>query len=244
MTTVGYGDVTMKSKPGKVFGLVWTLFGAISFCLLTGTLTTFIMNLDKPQDSDMMNKRVGVLKDRTFDTFVASQQGAVVHYNENVQDFYADVVELILKLQKEEVDGILLDSYTLKYVSHYMLHHNNSERSWMEMSRFFIHHTVRAQKTYEGQKLTYGMLIKNTKDFEFFKFSIAESRLYIELTWDFHWNRLDDLPPASHDVSEAHRHSSFSRTVLAIAGVFVVVMVFALFYELRSNRRSLRSTVR
>ena len=82
------------------------------------------MNLERPQDSDMLYKTVGVLRDRTFDTFVASQHGGVVTYNKDVDDFYTDVMELITKLQNGNIDGMMLDSYALKFVTHYILHQN------------------------------------------------------------------------------------------------------------------------
>ena len=234
MTTVGYGDVTMKSKAGKVFGVLWMLFGAISFSLLTGSLTTLIMNLHAPQDCDMMNQRVGVIKGRVFDTFVVSQGGGIVCFNENVDNFHADVFELLLKLEQGDIDGVMLDSYTLKYVTYRMiLHRNNSVVRWDRVSGFFLHHTLRAEKTYEGQKLTYGMLIKELDDFEYFKDIIAESRLNIELTWNYHMNRLEEM---HHGHSELHEHSNFHDAVVIISVVVVVVILLGALYEAKRRK--------
>ena len=58
MTTVGYGDLGVQTKVGKMFAVAWVTFGIVAFGLLTGELTTHIMELKSPQIEQMKGKIV------------------------------------------------------------------------------------------------------------------------------------------------------------------------------------------
>ena len=247
MTTVGYGDKNMRTVPGKIFATFWILFGIVGFGLLTGELTTHIMKLKSPQVDSMSNARVGVLLNRQYETFVASQHGATIVMNNDDDDdddddigFYDDILLLLEKLSNKEIDGILLDMFTFKFLNTQTHTNHTGGSRWSAMKDFF-YTTVRNRKHYEGETLTYGFLIKHTSDYNYFRDSIAEERLRIELTWDYVWNQMDHAALMS-TTSEYYSLSSFNFILYGIMGVLGLVVTYGVVYEMcRKRKSSIRS---
>ena len=84
------------------------------FCFLTSLVTTELMFIMDPHHDSMTGRRVGVLKYRDYDaTLVVSEGGVVVETDG--WNFYSDVLLLMRKLRLNEIDGFVLDKYTLMY---------------------------------------------------------------------------------------------------------------------------------
>ena len=56
-----YGDVTPKSFPGRVFGIIWVLLGAVMMSLFTATvINTMQTAVDGTNCKDIEGKEVSV----------------------------------------------------------------------------------------------------------------------------------------------------------------------------------------
>ena len=190
MTTVGYGDKTPKSVSAKIFSVLWILIGITMFSMFTGLLTTAIMDANKPLNPDMRNADVGVLKYRAYDASLIALQGGNV-IETNGWNFCSDINQLMEKLRNKKVDGILLDKYTFWLVSKWFwfMKENDDYSSLMycmgirkdnELKaniEFFLHYTIRTKKTYDGERLSYGIPLKDEDVYEYFRDAIIDNHL-------------------------------------------------------------------
>ena len=111
MTTVGYGDKTPKSILARIFAIIWILTGIVVFGILTGELTTSIMQVNSPPPADMKDAQVGAIWYREYDEYVISHHGGNIIWNEET-NFSSDLIQLITKLEERKIDGFLLDKWT------------------------------------------------------------------------------------------------------------------------------------
>ena len=107
MTTVGYGDVLVRTPIGRYIALHWLLFGVLLTSICTATLTTTVTGLT----DHIYNKRVSVLES-SFEAKIAEH------------DYHADIVnassyeEVIELVRRGEVDaGVMLENITAWYQS-------------------------------------------------------------------------------------------------------------------------------
>lgn len=78
---------------------------------LTGLITSAIQDAETPVISSMKHKNVGVLRYRTLDiSFLATSGGKAVQ--SDASNYQMEILSLIWKLKKEQIDGILLDKST------------------------------------------------------------------------------------------------------------------------------------
>ena len=87
--------------------------GIVGFGIITGDITSKIVEANSPPPLKMDGKKVGTLRFRDYDSYVVSSLGGYCHYNTDATDFFTDVRSLLNKLRKKEIDGFLLDRYTL-----------------------------------------------------------------------------------------------------------------------------------
>ena len=58
---IRYGDVTPKSVPGRVFGIIWVLVGAVVMSLFTATVVNVMQTaVDGTKCKDIEGKEVSV----------------------------------------------------------------------------------------------------------------------------------------------------------------------------------------
>ena len=84
MTTVGYGDKSPKSPPGRLFAMLWILIGLTVVSIYIAVLTTEIMNRGPLSQEgndldDLTGSRVGVLKGGLGDMLMVNQHGGMLH---------------------------------------------------------------------------------------------------------------------------------------------------------------------
>ena len=75
MTTVGYGDKSPKSPAGRVFSVIWILVGIVFFSIISGKLTTVILQANTVEEHDMAGEKVGVLRNRLYDKGLVTRHG-------------------------------------------------------------------------------------------------------------------------------------------------------------------------
>lgn len=237
MTSVGYGDRTPKSVLGRLFAILWILVGITLFGLLTGILTTAIMSANKPVEPSLKKAKVGVLKYRINDAALVAQHDGSIFESEST-NFYDDVVQLIAELREKEIDGILIDKLT--YVSVV----NDLFKGWMKNDYaditenyraytknnvdYFMQSTITTQKKYFGERLAYGILVKDEEVYEYFRDAIVDNQLTFEtnLTLD-----VARLLRDSHNVDLFSPMSEDFQIVFSVMCTIVATMgVFGLFY--------------
>ena len=192
MTTVGYGDKTPKSIPARMFSVIWILIGIVAFGILTGEITGRIIQVNSPPPPDMKDALVGALSYRDYDVYVISQHGGIARWNEDATNFTSDLIQLITKLEEKEIDGFLLDKWTLCYATLVLndISISTEDIHLKNTIKFFMKKTIRAEKSGKGEKLAYGILVKYLDDYEYFKDFIQDNRLRSEIEGSFKWNIL------------------------------------------------------
>ena len=78
MTTVGYGDKSPRSLGGRLFSFVWILLGIVIFGIISGEITTIIIEANSLETRNMAGENVGVLKNRLYDKGLVRQNGGNV----------------------------------------------------------------------------------------------------------------------------------------------------------------------
>lgn len=88
MTTVGYGDITPRSIPGRFIGCFWLFVGVMIGCVMTATMTGVVTGVD---DFSVFDKTVSVLE-QSFEQKIAAKD-----YRARVvtAKSYEDVLDLV-----------------------------------------------------------------------------------------------------------------------------------------------------
>ena len=205
------------------------MIGVITFGLLTGQLTGEIMKADSPPPPNMKGKQVGVLRYRDHDTYAIIRHGGKVVRNANVTDFHADVAGLVGKLRRRQIDGFVVDKWTLAYISIF------SDQMIPEDAMRFLHEeTTRTEKIFDGEELFYGLLIKRKDDFRFFEEYVRGSQ--------YRWAILSEewmVAAKTHHGTPAEAYSAqkyFKKTMICIAIMLALTLVFGAIYEGAAER--------
>ena len=106
-------DITLKSLPARIIGLVWMLVGALAFSAFTASLASSLVShrqmIELYDTGKLRNMRVGVLRN-TLQHSVAREAGAkCVLYDKEDDALHA--------LRSKRVDGLFLDDVVLNYYS-------------------------------------------------------------------------------------------------------------------------------
>lgn len=232
MTTVGYGDKTPKSFGARIFSIIWILIGVALFGIFTALLTAEVMDANFPPNPQMSGANVGALKFREYDASVIAGHGGSVVETDG-WDFLSDVFLLIEKLQEGEIDGFVLDKYTLRStISNLKLLSTKNETSYRHKHniQFFLTKTLRTKKLYDGEKLSYGILVKNDVDHDFFRPTIIDNRLPLETAIALDWNKME--PRGEERVLFSPQNPYFIASLKVIAYIFASIFVFGLCFEI------------
>lgn len=126
------------------------------------------------------NAKVGVPKYRTLEiSMVAKSGGSVVQTNG--ASFRSDVNLLVGLLRDKRVDGLLFDEMTYHYlmITYQQDWIGSKELTW-ENWDFLRANTVRATKTYPGEQLSYGMLVKDHDVYMYFRDAFIDNHILYE----------------------------------------------------------------
>lgn len=246
MTTVGYGDRVVTSFPARIFSVVWILIGVIMFGLLTSLFTTELINAMQPQSHSMRGSLVGVLKFRDFDGSLVVKEGGIIKESSS-WNFFSDILMLIRMLKNGKIDGVLLDKYTLAYTNEYLdwkksnvdyfLSENKSNGETYEEKKddihFFHYFTHRTLKVHDGEKLTYGVLVKNMEDYVFFRDAIRDNRLPMETAVG---STMNNLFKKYKNLDATSISGYFIYAVKGITIVIGGIFVFGFLYEMYNRK--------
>ena len=234
------GDKTPRSKTARLFSVVWIIVGIVVLGIITGNLTSTIVSSNSPPPMKMAGKKVGTLRFRDLDNYGVTSRGGYYVRNEYATDFKSDIKGLLTMLRKDAIDGLLLDVWTLWSLtkvfqdSPWVLDLTDEERT------FFLNETLRTRKEFENK--SYGILIRNKDDYDYFKDFILDLNLRSLIFFTGQWVKTRGTMGGKFYSSEgqnilfAHEEQYFQYTIMAMAGFVAFVTVFGIFYELRRKK--------
>jgi len=163
MTTVGYGDKVPKSYPGRLFTMVWILVGMTTFSFLTAMMSSELTKINSLPPPTISGAKVGALRHRVYDAlFIANHGGILIDINAG-NSSNLGVHHLIKKLKNKEIDGFVVDRYTLFMLFGFAKRLDTYKRD----ADFIKEETLQTEISYTGEKLSYGALVKTADDYEF-----------------------------------------------------------------------------
>lgn len=112
MTTVGYGDKSPRTLPGRVFALIWMFSGVIVMSITIGIIASNLtVNRLQPQVQGL----AGLARLRT--ATVAGTTSEVFLEREGIAaTTYPDIREALDDLQSGKIDAVVFDRPTLRYL--------------------------------------------------------------------------------------------------------------------------------
>jgi ABC-type amino acid transport substrate-binding protein len=112
MTTVGFGDKTPRTVPGRLLGIVWMFSGIIlisSFtAAITSSLTVARLESKIRTIADLPNVSVGTINNTTSELFLKDRHIFYITYPSPLEGLKA--------VQKGEIDAFLYDAPILRYL--------------------------------------------------------------------------------------------------------------------------------
>jgi polar amino acid transport system substrate-binding protein len=104
-------DITLKSLPARLIGLVWILLGALAFSAFTASLASSVLSNRQMIETYDMNKlrglRLGVLRDSVQHGVAKKAGGKYLIFN--------DERDLLPALKTRKIDGAFISDLTLAY---------------------------------------------------------------------------------------------------------------------------------
>ncbi|XP_066936546.1 uncharacterized protein [Clytia hemisphaerica] len=112
-TTVGYGDVTPRGFPGRVFSVIWIFGGIIMVSITVGQMiTSLTLQSIKTKGTIPVDTKVGVLNQSDSHYYAVRLTNAAVREYDVVQELVNDV-------QNGRLDGCLVDAYVADFNSNF-----------------------------------------------------------------------------------------------------------------------------
>ena len=225
---------------------MWILIGIIMFCFLTSLVTAKLMFIMEPHTDTLNGRHVGVLKYRDYDAMLVVSEGGVVVETQG-WNFYSDVLELMRKLRLEEIDGFILDKYTLMYTQEYVKWKKSNLDVFLARGgtngeeygerkddiEFFLHNTHTTIKK-SNQDLSYGVLVKDHNDFFFLNNAIRDNRFSLEVTIESEMNQL--FPQEENEPSFIQEY--FYQALRLEGLVIAFIVCFGFFYEMCIRKKT------
>ena len=126
----------------------------------------------------MAEQKVGTLN-RTYENSLVVENGAVLvstgsNDSNETEKFYS----LIKNLKRGRIDGFLIDKYTYRSFKENLLLMIKNEK----IVKFFLGGTMITDVQYRGEDLSYGVLIKFKKRYDYFKPMLESNKLAFHAT--------------------------------------------------------------
>lgn len=244
MTTVGYGDRTVTSPLARIIAVIWILIGIVMFSLILSTFTAEIFEATEIKDHPIEGMNVGALRYRGYDASVIVEHGGIVKES-NSWNFFSDALALIRMLRRGDIDGFILDRYTLTFVMGYLewkkkavdYNVNRSRGETYEERQvdinFFTNQTYRSIKTPKTERMSYGVLVKDINDYEYFRHAIEDNQLTMEISIASAMNKMF-VPTENPDIFSSSG-VYYQETLKIISGILGTVFLFGLIYDARNT---------
>lgn len=223
ITTVGYGDKVTKSVPAKCFSVVWIIIGITMFSMITAMLTSVVGEFNTPAPPDVSGMKVGALRHRTYESTIIAKSGGIL-VDVNHEDVYKGINDLIVLLRKKEIDGFVLDRNTFL-----MFLYN---KSYKDSVKYLLTKTLQTEKYYQGEKLSYGMLVKDYGDFMYLNDYILDNLDVINTCNGLVINMYaGKVNTESENLLFSSSGDYFWPSCTTLSIVIGLIMVFGVIYE-------------
>lgn len=243
MTTVGYGDKTPKKVVARIFSVVWILMGISLFNILTAEVTSILVKANNPAPPNVRGKTVGVLKYREYDRSYVTHNGGFVYHSQLVvknENFYTDLAHLVMCLRTKQINGLLLDKYTLAYTFDYFMEKvNSNDKDERQNANFMVNETIRTEKNYVGEKMVYGITIKNKEHYEFFGNAIMDNRIALMSSKESGGKISIRNKVENTKLLFDPQGDYFVHGVGAIFGAIACILAFGVIFEIRRRNLSI-----
>ena len=186
----------------------------------------------------MSGNVVGALKHRLLDAAIIAKHGGIIEEIE-YDNFTSGITELINMLHQGDISGFLVDSQ-IYFVFNSIINYYEKIVKQLQLSAI-----VRTEKLYKGEKLSFGVLMKNKSYFEYFKNYFADNLLVLESCYHFRMNAEFPQMPADDYIFDTPRGGLFFKFLYCTIGTIGLIGICGAIYELRRhhNLRNMRSQV-
>ncbi|XP_065053809.1 uncharacterized protein LOC135682729 [Rhopilema esculentum] len=103
MTTVGYGDISPKSKKGQIVAVIWILFGLVACSLFVAVVSSVLTMACLSQKLELRGNKIAVIE--------GGQEHSLAVRKSALPIGFSDVEEIVRSLEDGTSVGALLDSY-------------------------------------------------------------------------------------------------------------------------------------
>jgi hypothetical protein len=235
-------ESTPRSLLARILSVIWIVTGVIMLGLLTSSITAAMI---KPTPIPKMDgAKVGTLKHRPYNDFMITKHGGRVR-TYSASDVYSEFYELAKSFYLGEIDGILMDKYTLSYATKYISNMSRRMRQ-NKIPKYFTTNTVLTEKN-DDESMSFGILVKDGEVYKYFENSIRDNWLYYEKMFSMYVNNISEDEQRRRLFIKDFTAPLFSPSdpfvYYAMAGFAVTLLlicVFGMLYELSRRESSAR----
>ena len=237
VTTLGYGDKTPKTVAARLFSIVWILIGMTTFSMLTGKLTFEISEANSPLPPELAGAKIGALRHRTYDALLIATRGGIL-IDIKKEDDIAGIFTMVQLLRNKEIDGFILDRYTYITFSHYIDTMKYANKNQKLNINFLRANTIQTEQIYKGEKLSYGILVKNLVDYEYFADFVKDTWEVLNTCDGLNINTLSGGVSIEKDYTALFDISAgfFWPSFITSSVIIVIICLFGVGYEIIRKR--------
>ena len=221
--------------------------------LLTSSITAAML---KPISTPKIEgAKVGTMRYKPYNDYIITKYGGHIKKfpGESMKDELHDMVE---SFYKKKIDGVLIDKYTLSFVSRELSKEISSKKYFGTLnhdhSEVMTHFTTRTVLTEKGddESMSFGLLVRDKVVYDFLEDAMKENWLDYETTFASYVNNVTKKEAqrrAFVRLSSAPLFSPSDPYVYYAMGSFGCILLFLIIYgilfERRRKRRELQRQV-
>ena len=237
MTTVGYGDKVPKSIAARLFSVVWIFIGITTFSLVTAMLSSEITAANTLAPPTMLGSKVGAIRHRLYEAIVTAKHGGILIDIQpmNVPD---GVRDLIIMLKNKEINGFVLDRYTLLL----LYRHFENIDIYKDVIEFLKTRTIQTEMSYMRDEFSYGILVKDKEDYTFLSEFVMGNRDVLNTCNDLLINKYSSevrVEPIKNPLFSTSG-KVFLPTVIALSIIITLITCYGILYDIRRRRTRYR----